>query len=172
MHSVSHSLSHRAQPARRSVRWQPYNSIVTPHSDKPTSSPRHPVIPTKALLPSTPSTSSTPLCETDRLRQALPNPKEQTLRASSTKTKHAISLVDQAAKSLCEIWHPYDIPAAFLSSSGAAVTIGGAPDALPRPAIGGSSITTRRSPTIQSSAQSSSTVKTSPVTQTDRKSVV
>lgn len=96
----------------------------------------------------------------------MPNPKEQTLRASSTKTKHAISLVDQAAKSLCEIWHPYDIPAAFLSSSGAAVTIGGAPDALPRPAIGGSSITTRRSPTIQSSAQSSSTVKTSPVTQT------
>ena len=37
---------------------------------------------------------------------------------------------------------------------------------LPRPAVGGSSITARRSPTNQLSAQSSSTVKTLPVTQT------
>jgi PHO85 cyclin-5 len=32
-------------------------------------------------------------------------------------------LIDQAVKSLCEIWHPQDIPSIFLSSSRAMVTV-------------------------------------------------
>jgi hypothetical protein len=34
------------------------------------------------------------------------------------------TLADQAVKSLCEIWHPQDIPGVFMTSSRATVTIG------------------------------------------------
>ncbi|KAJ8509054.1 hypothetical protein ONZ45_g8720 [Pleurotus djamor] len=39
----------------------------------------------------------------------------------SSKQKYITGLVDQAVKSLCEIWHPQDIPSVFLTSSRATV---------------------------------------------------
>jgi PHO85 cyclin-5 len=38
------------------------------------------------------------------------------------KSKYVIGLVDQAVKSLCDIWHPQDIPNAFMTLPRATVT--------------------------------------------------
>ncbi|KAF9469900.1 hypothetical protein BDZ94DRAFT_39116 [Collybia nuda] len=118
MHAL-HSLAHRAPPATRTrVRWQPYNSISG--SSCSSISSRSP----SAVLPNTPSyvTPSppvvTPSVEFDRIRPTL-NSTSQVLKDNNIrdpiKNKYAIGLVDQAVKSLCEIWHPQDIPVVFLT---------------------------------------------------------
>ncbi|KAJ7163598.1 hypothetical protein C8R43DRAFT_287568 [Mycena crocata] len=127
MHSSIHSLAHRAPPATRSrVRWQPYNALASASSASSRS-------PSLSYL-STPATSvssspsppkATPLCEPERLRAQSSMP--QTPRDASNipretpKNRYAIGLVDQAVKSLCEIWRPQDIPTVFLTSSRATV---------------------------------------------------
>ncbi|KAF8894059.1 hypothetical protein BD779DRAFT_1754040 [Infundibulicybe gibba] len=112
MHAVTHSLAHRAPPATRTrVYLNTPTLIVSP-------------------LPP----SATPLCELERLRQALPPsaPTKDSQIREPPKNKHATGLLDlltngrlldQAVKSLCEIWQPQDIPSVFLTSSRAMVTV-------------------------------------------------
>ncbi|KAJ7496010.1 hypothetical protein B0H11DRAFT_2001493 [Mycena galericulata] len=125
MHSSIHSLAHRAPPATRSrVRWQPYNALASASTSSVSS--RSPSLSTPATsVSSSPPPKATPLCETERLRSQSSMP--QTPRDPSNplrenpKNKYATGLVDQAVKSLCEIWRPQDIPTVFLTSSRATV---------------------------------------------------
>ncbi|KAJ7045717.1 hypothetical protein C8F04DRAFT_446773 [Mycena alexandri] len=129
MHSTIHSLAHRAPPATRSrVRWQPYNALASASASASTSSrsPSISYLSTPATsVSSSPPPKATPLCETERLRAHPSMP--QTPRDPSnppregSKNKYATGLVDQAVKSLCEIWRPQDIPNVFLTSSRATV---------------------------------------------------
>ncbi|KAF7315456.1 hypothetical protein MIND_00060500 [Mycena indigotica] len=111
MHSI-HTLAHRAPPAARSrARWQPYAALASASSSS-SSSTDSPSLSTPATSVS-PSPKPTPLCETERLKahSSMPQlPKE-------SKNKYVTGLVDQAVKSLCEIWRPQDIPTVFLTSN-------------------------------------------------------
>lgn len=111
MHAITHSLAHRAPSASRSrVRWQPYNTI--PSTSASTSAPRSPVAPYLHTPPtsvlSSPA-SQTPACDNKHLSQPTLTNKDSSL----PKNKYALGLVDQAVKSICEIWRPQDIPSAF-----------------------------------------------------------
>lgn len=111
MHAITHSLAHRAPSASRSrVRWQPYNTI--PSTSSSTSAPRSPIAPylhtpPTSVLPS--PVSQTPACDNKYISQPTLTNKD----SSTPKNKHALGLVDQAVKSICEIWRPQDIPSAF-----------------------------------------------------------
>ncbi|KAJ7188039.1 hypothetical protein C8R46DRAFT_7568 [Mycena filopes] len=127
MHSTIHSLAHRAPPATRSrVRWQPYNALASASASTSSRSPSISYLSTPATsVSSSPPPKATPLCETERLKAHSSMP--QTPRdpsnppRESSKNKYATGLVDQAVKSLCEIWRPQDIPNVFLTSSRATV---------------------------------------------------
>lgn len=118
MYPSIHSLAHRAPPATRTrVRWQPYNSLPTSASASSRSpSSTYLNTPTSSVS-SSPSPTPTLICESERTKQ----PQQRDSTQSREKNKYALSLVDQAVKSLCEIWHPQDIPVVFLTSSRAMV---------------------------------------------------
>ncbi|KAJ7217827.1 hypothetical protein GGX14DRAFT_438430 [Mycena pura] len=137
MHTI-HSLAHRAPPATRSrVRWQPYNALASASSSASSSSSissRSPSLaylstPATSVSPSSPAKQPTPLCETERLKahSSMPQtPRDPSNPLRENKNKYANGLVDQAVKSLCEIWRPQDIPTVFLTSS--RVTVGSCPE--------------------------------------------
>ncbi|KAL0956374.1 hypothetical protein HGRIS_002521 [Hohenbuehelia grisea] len=141
MHAISHSLAHRAPPATRRVRWQPYNPMSTSSSSMSSSrsSPAS-YLNTPSSVTSSPSPALQQLHEHDRYCNPTstlpPTPKETTARdvnkqkfitglvGTCTKCFLAFSaliasamVVDQAVKSLGEIWHPQDIPSVFLTTS-------------------------------------------------------
>ncbi|KAJ6594140.1 hypothetical protein B0H19DRAFT_1094055 [Mycena capillaripes] len=138
MHSTIHSLAHRAPPATRSrVRWQPYNALASASASSSSSrSPSISYLSTPATsVSSSPPPKATPLCETERLRAhpsmpQTPRDPSNSLR-EAPKNKYATGLVDQAVKSLCEIWRPQDIPTVFLTSSRA--TVGSCSEQPPPP---------------------------------------
>ncbi|KZP34733.1 hypothetical protein FIBSPDRAFT_1035709 [Athelia psychrophila] len=118
MHAVSHSLAQRAPPATRArARWQPYSAIQTLSAR---SSPAN-YLNTPAS--STSSNSPTPLlntlCEHDRPRHAVMPLREP---AQVQKSKFVVGLVDQAVKSLCDIWRPEDIPQTFITGCSRSVS--------------------------------------------------
>ncbi|KAJ4498194.1 hypothetical protein C8R41DRAFT_979193 [Lentinula lateritia] len=131
MYSI-HSLAHRAPASRTRVRWQPYGtlppsgstSVSTPSSAKSPSS-------TCSVSPFSSATSS-PIsasqCDSEPPKQhpqSTPQPPRDA--QPRDKNKFALGLVDQAVKSLCEIWRPQDIPPVFLTNSRAAVPATGPP---------------------------------------------
>jgi hypothetical protein len=122
MHAVTHSLAHRAPPATRTrVRWQPYNSIHQ-QTPVPSRTPASIYLNTPASSVTSSSPSSTPSSEIERIRQSsVPQTPRESQSRESAKNKYVMGLVDQAVKSLCEIWKPQDIPAVFLTSSRVAV---------------------------------------------------
>lgn len=110
-----HSLAHRAPTGvtRAKARWQPYNALP------PSVSSRSPTTTTYLNTPlsvSSASPYSTPASfDSDKLKSQTvisSNPKD----SSSKHTKYALGLVDQAVKSLCEIWRNQDIPSVFLTT--------------------------------------------------------
>lgn len=104
MHSI-HTLAHRAPPATRTrVRWQPYSALSSLSSASP-SSDSYLTTPTSAVASPTLSDNTTQ-------QQTLP-PQP----ANKEKNKFALGLVDQAVKSLTEIWRPQDIPEIFLTTN-------------------------------------------------------
>lgn len=115
--SAAHSLAHRGPPTTTShshtrVRWQPYYATLSSVSSRP--SPSYLITPASSVS----SISPSPLSVYDPERQRNPqfHPRECQLR-DSQKSKYVTGLVDQAVKSICEIWNPQDIPFAFLTSS-------------------------------------------------------
>ncbi|THU95413.1 hypothetical protein K435DRAFT_779079 [Dendrothele bispora CBS 962.96] len=102
MHSI-HTLAHRAPPATRTrARWQPYSALSS-LSTSPSSDSAYLTTPTSA------ASSPTPSCD-HAISQTQPQqPKE--------KNKFALGLVDQAVKSLSDIWRPQDIPPIFLTAN-------------------------------------------------------
>lgn len=141
MHAFQHSLAHRAQPATRSLRWQPYNSC-TPIPGAPQAVPgivlhnihpqsRSPQLklsyPTPATQPNSPIESfhhkqhfsaptipSAPIKGTTLAHESAPSSSSLGKDAISAQKRH---LADQAVSSLCDIWRSQDIPLAFLISS-------------------------------------------------------
>ncbi|KAF8639500.1 hypothetical protein AX17_001405 [Amanita inopinata Kibby_2008] len=116
MHALSHSLAHRAPPATRTkVRWQPYSSLPS-SSTTTTTSPASTYLNTPA---SSVTTSPTSILshEFKRSRQPTPKPVSQQIKnitpRDALKNKYALGLVDEAVKSLCEIWRPQDIPPVY-----------------------------------------------------------
>jgi len=123
MHALSHSLAHRAPPATRPrIRWQPYCAVSSSVSSR--SSPVSCLHTPASSVTSSPQSSALSVCEIERPRLSLPPfpPKEYQPR-DHQKIKYAIGLVDQAVKSLCEIWNPQDVPSVFLTSSRVQVVI-------------------------------------------------
>ncbi|KAF9070130.1 hypothetical protein BDP27DRAFT_1292930, partial [Rhodocollybia butyracea] len=126
MYSSIHSLAHRAPASRTRVRWQPYGSLPTlsvSSSSNPCSS-RSPSTCTNSPLSTAPSSPlSTPQCDPEPLKQTqsiqqTPQPQQIPRDAQPReKNKFALGLVDQAVKSLCDIWRPQDIPPVFLTTS-------------------------------------------------------
>ncbi|KAJ7660582.1 hypothetical protein B0H17DRAFT_1185326 [Mycena rosella] len=86
---------------------------------------RSPCTPATSVSSSPPPPKATPLCETERLKahsSMLQTPRDPSNPVrENPKNEYATGLVDQAVKSLCEIWHPQDIPNVFLASSQANV---------------------------------------------------
>ncbi|KAJ7156725.1 hypothetical protein C8R46DRAFT_834435, partial [Mycena filopes] len=122
-HSTIHS---RAPPATSRVRWQPYNALPSASASTSSRSPSLSYLSTPATsVSSSPPPKATSLRETERLnaRSSMPQTPRDPSNPSreSSKNKYAIGLVDQAVKSLCEIWRPQDIPDIFLTSSRATV---------------------------------------------------
>ncbi|KAJ3844594.1 hypothetical protein F5878DRAFT_85610 [Lentinula raphanica] len=127
MYSI-HSLAHRAPASRARVRWQPYGnlppsgstSVSTPSSSKSPSS-----ISSNSPFSSAPTSPiSAPPCDAEPPKQQHPQsstPQPPRDAQPRDKNKYALGLVDQAVKSLCEIWRPQDIPQVFLTTSRAAV---------------------------------------------------
>lgn len=128
MHAVSHSLAqraHRAPPATRTrARWQPYNSLQSARS-----SPAAYLTPASSVVSASPTPPQTlTSCDNDRFRNVVPPPfsvphARELQPRDVQKTKYVVGLVDQAVKSLCEIWHPQDIPNSFMTSSHAHVPV-------------------------------------------------
>lgn len=111
MHAISHSLTHRGSSASRTrSRWQPYSSV--PSSRSPSSACLNTPATTVSTPPSTQPSSS---CESDLLKSssALPLSQKDGTPRDVQKSRCVNGLVDLAVKSLCEIWHPHDIPAVF-----------------------------------------------------------
>ncbi|KAF6760134.1 hypothetical protein DFP72DRAFT_1042730 [Ephemerocybe angulata] len=119
MHAI-HTLAHRAPPASRTrARWQPYNSLPTytastSSSGSKSGSPAPSYTPpTTVISPCEPA----PVCDSKSERSAPhcpPVSSPDALRDANTcKNKFALGLVDQAVKTLCEVWRPQDIPPAF-----------------------------------------------------------
>ncbi|KAH7929900.1 hypothetical protein BV22DRAFT_1109651 [Leucogyrophana mollusca] len=119
--AAAHSWAHRGPPATTTIaraRWQPYHAPVQPSISSTTRSPSNSylITPASSVSSVSPSSIST-LCEVERTRNSTQYlPRECQLR-DAQKSKYAAGLVDQAVKSLCEIWHPQDIPVVFMTSS-------------------------------------------------------
>lgn len=111
-----HAFAQRGTPSssHSRVRWQPYNA-----SNQSSQTHTSPYLPTPASSVSSTSPSPHTISE-DRPRHAHSIPRECQLR-DAHRSKYALGLVDQAVKSLCEIWPPQDIPHIFLTSRRPAV---------------------------------------------------
>ncbi|KXN91061.1 G1/S-specific cyclin pas1 [Leucoagaricus sp. SymC.cos] len=147
MHAFTHSLAHRAPSATRPrVRWQPYNPLTTQSSSSSlsTRSPSSTQISTPTSSVSSPP-SNTPLPET-KVSHTIQNQKEIPPSREPCKKQFAVGLVDQAVKTLGEIWRPQDIPHAFLTTSRAGATFGSLQDPLLNSSISVSSSSTTVSP--------------------------
>ncbi|KAF7782338.1 hypothetical protein Agabi119p4_1714 [Agaricus bisporus var. burnettii] len=112
MHAFTHSLAHRAPSVTRPrVRWQPYNPLSSQASSSLSSqSPSsHCSTPSSSLSspPSSTPNSNSKLCSHTQ------NPKETSLPRESSKKQFAVGLVDQAVKTLGDVWRPQDIPLNF-----------------------------------------------------------
>ncbi|KAK7041216.1 hypothetical protein R3P38DRAFT_2512193 [Favolaschia claudopus] len=114
MHSI-HSLAPRAPPAARSgVRWQPYKALAQASTSSLSisylSTPATSVslFPPPTIMRSRASKCSNVYAANS---QGPSNPTRE------SKSRYATGLVDQAVKSLCEIWRPQDIPNVFLTLS-------------------------------------------------------
>lgn len=117
-HAVSHSFPHRGPGASRArTRWQPYASNVTLSALS-----RSPSVylhtPASSVSSNSPQTIHLPpICDHERFKAPLqPTPLANPLRESQ-RAKYAAKLVDQAVKTLCETWHPEDIPTVFTACS-------------------------------------------------------
>lgn len=115
--AAAHSLAHRGPPTTTShshtrVRWQPYYATLPSVSSRP--SPSYLITPVSSVSSISPSPLS--VYEPERQRNPQFHPRDCQLR-DSQKTKYVTGLVDQAVKSICEIWNPQDIPFVFLTSS-------------------------------------------------------
>lgn len=130
MHAISHSLAqraHRAPPATRTrARWQPYNVIQSLSARSSPAGYLHtPASSVSSASPTPPQALD--ICEHDRRNNIISPPggsqapRELPIR-DAQKSKYVIGLVDQAVKSLCDIWHPQDIPTTFMTSSRVTVT--------------------------------------------------
>lgn len=122
MHAISHSLAHRGPGASRArSRWQPYNALNQPSSVQTRSPQSYLHTPVSTILSASPATYISPACHLDVPRKCAPVPALQSSQGCSLrdvhKNKHVTRLVDQAVKSLCDIWQPEDIPTAFRMSS-------------------------------------------------------
>lgn len=122
MHAISHSLAHRGPGASRArSRWQPYTSALNPACSTQHCSPQSYLhTPASSVVSASPASYISPVWHLDHTRKHAPVP--ITSQPSQThanpvrdvqKNKYATRLVDQAVKSLCEIWRPEDIPEAF-----------------------------------------------------------
>ncbi|THH21319.1 hypothetical protein EW146_g184 [Bondarzewia mesenterica] len=116
MHAISHSLSHRGSSASRTrTRWQPYSSIPSSSSRSPSSA----CLNTPATTVSTPaSAQQISLCEPEHLKHCFSSSnislsQRDGIFRDVQKLRYVNGLVDLAVKSLCEIWHPHDIPHVF-----------------------------------------------------------
>ncbi|CAL1707624.1 unnamed protein product [Somion occarium] len=102
-------------------RWQPYSSITSTPAPSLRSSPNNYLnTPASSVTPSPPSTSClnpVQTCHTDRSRKLLPNSSQSVQIREALKNRYVTRLVDQAVNSLCDIWHPDDIPIVFRTSS-------------------------------------------------------
>lgn len=117
--AAAHSLAHRGPPTTTShshtrVRWQPYYATLSSVSSRP--SPSYLATPVSSVSSISPSPLSVSVYEPERQRNPQFHPRECQLR-DSQKSKYVSGLVDQAVKSICDIWNPQDIPFVFLSSS-------------------------------------------------------
>lgn len=117
MQAVSHTLAHRGPSASRArARWQPYSS-VTLSSNVSAPSRASPIsylyTPASSISASPSTTFALPASETDRTKTASLPPPCVTPSRETSKHRYATSLVDQAVRSLCDSWHPDDIPAVF-----------------------------------------------------------
>ncbi|KAE9411244.1 hypothetical protein BT96DRAFT_983016 [Gymnopus androsaceus JB14] len=128
MYSSIHSLAHRAPVSRTRARWQPYGSLPPNSASLSSTNTRSP----SSICANSPTSSapsspvSAPQYEAEapkQLQQLQPTPQQQQQQPvprdaqTRDKNKYALSLVDQAVKSLCEIWRPQDIPKVFLTTS-------------------------------------------------------
>lgn len=117
--AAAHSLAHRGPPTTTShshtrVRWQPYYATLSSVSSRP--SPSYLVTPVSSVSSISPSPLSVSVYEPERQRNPQFHPRECQLR-DSQKSKYVSGLVDQAVKSICDIWNPQDVPFVFLTSS-------------------------------------------------------
>ncbi|CCM01483.1 uncharacterized protein FIBRA_03537 [Fibroporia radiculosa] len=117
MHAVSHSISHRGPSATRArARWQPYASTITlPSNISPSRTPIAYLNTPASSVSSSPSTVYLgSACDTERLK-TLPYPQPSRIQTSRDpqRARYVTGLVDQAVRSLCDIWHPDDIPPPF-----------------------------------------------------------
>ncbi|KAI5900059.1 uncharacterized protein SCHCODRAFT_02695316 [Schizophyllum commune H4-8] len=119
MHSTLQLLAHRAPPATRKGRWQPYAH----HQSTPNALSALARSPSQSSF-NTPasSVSSTSSPHTTPLETTKPAPARsasaQSCGAKLTqkdpaRAKHALSLMEQTVRTLCDIWQPHDIPAIF-----------------------------------------------------------
>ncbi|KAL6310352.1 hypothetical protein BKA93DRAFT_11284 [Sparassis latifolia] len=118
MHAVSHTLSHRGPSASRArTRWQPYSAIALP-STTPTHTRNSPVnylnTPASSVFVSPQTSDLNSAHELDRLKgQCLSQPSLAGHFRDVQKSRYVTRLVDQAVKSLCDIWDQEDIPHVF-----------------------------------------------------------
>ncbi|KAL1722712.1 hypothetical protein EV715DRAFT_192474 [Schizophyllum commune] len=119
MHSTLQLLAHRAPPATRKGRWQPYahhqstpNALSALARSPSQSSSNTP----SSAVSSSSSPHSTPL-ETTKPAPARPAPAQscgaKLTQKDPARAKHALSLMEQTVRTLCDIWQPHDIPAIF-----------------------------------------------------------
>ncbi|GJE92217.1 hypothetical protein PsYK624_083700 [Phanerochaete sordida] len=121
MHAVSHSLAHRGPGASRArSRWQPYTALNPTCSTQHCSPLSYLHTPASSVLSVSPSTHISPVWNIDPTRKPAPipfaaqplQPQPNPVREAQ-KNKCVTRLVDQAVKSLCDIWHPENVPQEF-----------------------------------------------------------
>lgn len=124
MQTLTHSLAHRTGPGitRPKARWQPYGShspAPTRSSSSSSSSQLYLHTPASSVTSSPPSSASSSsihafnICTTEPPPSALPISRHGGSLRELQKTRYVSALVDQAVKSLDQIWQPQDIPPAF-----------------------------------------------------------
>ncbi|EIW83131.1 hypothetical protein CONPUDRAFT_143136 [Coniophora puteana RWD-64-598 SS2] len=159
--ATTHSLPHLGRaPSNPSthtrVRWQPYYASLPSITTRSPSNNAYLPTPASSIYSSTPSPVSL---------RAPERPRAQVSRECQVrdlhKSRYASSLVDQAVKSICDIWNPQDIPPVFLTSpprpAHAHEAVGGSAS-LPAHAFINSQLPSPISPTTSYSPVTSSNV--------------
>ncbi|PPQ62928.1 hypothetical protein CVT24_006168 [Panaeolus cyanescens] len=111
MQTATQLLAQRAPATRTKPRWQPYNSLQ--------SSTRSPITTCLSMHIKAQSPTPNPQSSLQNLPQIdsnqIPTPRDITVLKDANKQKYSIGLIDQAVKTLSEIWRPQDIPRVFLA---------------------------------------------------------